>query len=272
MINLKGKVLVIGDVMVDHYLFGDSERVSAEAPVLIIRLKKEEKHPGGAMNVFENINSLGGTADLFSFNLPIKKTRVFSKGQQIVRVDDEKIQEKKYNQRELKILKEKCEWADKIVIADYAKGTVNKQLMDSLFPYRNKVIIDPKPKNKELYKKFPYMMPNEKEALEMSKVKEINLAAEILIKNLRTVIIMTRGKKGISVFDQTSVIDYPTKQQDTFNIIGAGDTTIAALALAQASGYDLKDSVEIANKVAGIVVQKIGTNTVTLEELNEKRN
>ncbi|MDP1695909.1 MAG: D-glycero-beta-D-manno-heptose 1-phosphate adenylyltransferase [archaeon] len=289
------KILVIGDLMLDKYVEGEVSRVSPEAPVPVVKVEREFFELGGAGNVASNVASLGGKAILFSFagkddginvvkNLlrekgieffidenyaTLQKTRIIGRGQQIVRVDREKICEKIFNEETKKLLLEKARECDIIIISDYAKGSITKDLIEFLSVYKSKMIVDPKPSNQHLYKKVYLITPNEKESLEMSGFSEVNKAGEMLKMELNSHILITKGRDGMTLFSD-SRMEIPTYAQEVFDVSGAGDTVIATLALAIAAGSSLEEASIIANHAAGIAVGKKGTYSVKHKELVDK--
>ncbi len=290
------KIIVIGDLILDHFIYGNSVRISPEAPVPVVKLENEIYTLGGAANVAANISSLEGKVTLFGsigknfagekFKEIIKKenihfipfynkkttqkTRIISNGQQITRIDDEEIAPKKIN---LKEHYEMIKNSDLIVISDYAKGVVNSSLINYLRATGKRIIADPKPKNMNSYKDIYLITPNKEESIQMisqnldyNSLKDIHYAGKKLTEDLNTNIIITRGKEGMSIFNK-GVHDIPTKAKKIFDITGAGDTVISAIALSLASSANLNQSAEIANYAAGIVIAKPGTAKVTLKEL-----
>lgn len=291
-------ILVIGDIMLDKYIYGDVTRISPEAPVPVVKLEKEFYDIGGAGNVASNIASLGGNACIFSFvgkdnkadilKVLLKrkkiefyfdnnfmttfKIRVIGKGQQLIRIDKEETKEKIFSDEMKKIILEKAQDADLIVISDYSKGAVTEDLMNLLKNYKKKILIDPKPKNKasfSLYKDALLITPNEKEALEMSNSSNIEEAGEKLKKELNSNLLVTRGEKGMMLFSDKT-IEIPTYALEVYDVSGAGDSVIAALSLALSSGCSLEESAIIANHAAGIAVEKRGTYSVPLNELKNR--
>ncbi len=292
---LNAKIVVIGDIMLDKYVFGNVSRISPEAPVPIVNVIEESYKLGGAANVAANISSLGGSASLFGFigsdenakillNLSeIKgvksffdtnhkttvKERIIGGEQQIVRLDWEDTLSKYFNSKTLESLKQESVTSNVIIISDYAKGCVTESLINFLKPFNKKIIIDPKPQNIALYTNSFLITPNEKEALEMSPKKEIYSAGKDLQNRLKCNILITRGEKGMALFSDKQ-IEIPTVAKEVYDVTGAGDTAIATLSLALSSGYPLEESVILANYAAGISVGKKGTYQVRLDELKEE--
>jgi D-beta-D-heptose 7-phosphate kinase / D-beta-D-heptose 1-phosphate adenosyltransferase len=289
------KIVVIGDVMLDKYIFGNVSRISPEAPVPILTVNEESYRLGGAANVAANISSLGGDVSLFGFvgkdenskilsNLfrekGIKsfldtnhkttvKERIIGRDQQMIRLDREDNSPKYFTPEILAPLKKKSLASDVIIISDYAKGCVTSDLMRVLKSFNKKIIVDPKPQNTSLYSNCFLITPNEKEALEMSSQSEVYSAGKYLRDNLGCNVLITRGEKGMVLFSDTN-IEIPTVAKEIYDVTGAGDTAIATLSLALSCGSSLEEAVILANHSAGISVGKIGTSTVSIEELRKE--
>jgi rfaE bifunctional protein kinase chain/domain len=294
--NFKEKnILVIGDIMLDKYIFGNVERISPEAPVQIVNVKKEKFIPGGAANVANNIAALNANAFMIGVigndteatilinelkkrnidtegiitdqNKPTtQKVRILGQKQQLLRIDYEK---KDYLNKEtenkiINFIKEKIEKIDAIIISDYAKGVITKNLIQNIkdIAKNNIIIVDPKPKHKDFYKNTTLITPNLKEAKEMADNEED------LIKELNTAILVTKGEKGMSLLEKNgNITNIPTKAKEVYDVSGAGDTVVATLTLALSSNATLKQAAILANHAAGITVGKVGTSTVTTEEI-----
>ncbi len=307
------KVLVIGDLMLDTYLIGDSTRISPEAPIPIVKIEESKEMLGGAGNVARSIVALGGSATIFgvtgiddeakrmkklfekeniaSHFLALEnrvttiKTRVLARGQQMLRMDKESSEKLEKNKREefISLLKHELKNFDIVVVSDYAKGLVTQELMDFLTNFRNenglklKILADPKPENKDLYKNTYLLTPNQKETSELSHMK-INtledvkqagfaLKSQLNLDNILT----TLGPQGMALFSQKNseeqIWHIPTTAQQVFDVTGAGDTVIASIALALSVDIDLLDACVLANFAAGIVVGKVGSATASQEEL-----
>lgn len=302
------KVIVIGDIMLDKYIWGDVSRVSPEAPVQVVKVEKESYAPGGAANVANNVAALQGitymigivgadlgreilTTELKSRTIntdgliedknrpTIQKVRVVGRGQQLLRFDYEKkgyLDEDK-EKKILDFITKRIKDIDAIIISDYAKGTITKNLAEKLIELTNEkkktIIIDPKPEHKNFYRNATLITPNHKEVSKMLNIEEENGEMIIrkgknLVEELNTSIIITRGEKGMTIIEKNlEETNIPTKAKEVFDIIGAGDTVVATLALAMASGATLKEAAILANHAAGITVGKIGTSTVLVEEI-----
>jgi D-beta-D-heptose 7-phosphate kinase/D-beta-D-heptose 1-phosphate adenosyltransferase len=296
------KVAVFGDIMLDEYLYGTVSRISPEAPVPILRVEKKEYFLGGAANVAHNISSLGGKAHLFGLlgddhksktiirmldekgishtlydrlKETIQKTRIIASNQQIVRVDSEEAVALSMD-IEKNIRSEIAHISPSIiVVSDYAKGFITVGLLSLLKDYTAqngiKLIIDPKPGHKHFYPGAFLITPNTSEAFEMSGVYSIEEAGKKLKDELSSHILITKGKDGMSLFEKGNdkVLHFPTRAREVYDITGAGDTVAAALSLALSTGATLKDATILANHVAGLVVEKIGTACVSKSELED---
>ncbi|MBU0760091.1 MAG: bifunctional heptose 7-phosphate kinase/heptose 1-phosphate adenyltransferase [Nanoarchaeota archaeon] len=294
--NFRGtKIVIIGDVMLDRYLQGNVSRINPEAPVPIVSLENEFNELGGAANVASNVVSLGGRVSLFGFvgkdknaeivkellkekgiayfldenQVTTQKTRIIGGEQQLLRCDKEETSEKSFSETTKEKMINEIREAKIILISDYAKGAVNYGLIKTLSAFKNKIIVDPKPKNKELYKGVFLISPNEKEAKEMALCSDLKKSGEILRENLETNVLVTRGKEGMSLFSD-QYLEIPTYARAVYDVTGAGDSAIAALALAVAAGARLSEAAIIANHAAGIAVEKTGTYSVSLKELTDK--
>jgi rfaE bifunctional protein kinase chain/domain len=303
------KILVIGDLMIDEYLWGSVERISPEAPVQIVEIIKETYTLGGAGNVVNNLVSLG--ADVFTAgvigedsdaNLLInifnelnintnglikekkrpttKKTRVMAANQHVLRIDREtkdKIPNKTID-RILDYIEDNIPNIDIIIISDYGKGVVSSELVKKTATFAKKydkmIMADPKGDNFKKYSGAYLITPNKKEASIASKIKIKNSkdlfdAGKKLINSANfEAILITCGKEGIFYLDKNGKsIHIPAQAKQVFDVSGAGDTVIATLALSIASGASFEEGAQAANIAGGIVVGKVGTASVLIEEL-----
>lgn len=297
------KILVFGDIILDRYIFGQVERISPEAPVPVVKVDSEEMRLGGAGNVAANIDQLGAKALLLGVvgadgyadeiarlkktgnwvisdpaNQTIVKTRIISQRQQIVRVDREG--QIRLGAAVLDRIKAAVDAAemDAIIVSDYAKGTVNAEVM-SLLKARSvarsiPIVVDPKPPHFDFYRGVTGITPNQKEAEAMAGNPvagdlDVALALKRIRRKFRTdFALITRGGKGISAAEKNrKIFHLPAFSHEVFDVTGAGDTVVAVLTLALAAGADLREAVALANAAASIVVEKIGTAQVGLEEL-----
>jgi len=304
----KKKILIVGDVMVDKYLFGEVDRISPEAPVQVVKVNKETMLPGGAANLANNVVAMGGQAELvgtlgqdepgkqlisileknkigfsgivFDHHKPtITKTRVLSHNQQLIRLDYENTQELE-EEREKAIVKSFEMLAtdvDIVVFSDYDKGTLTSSLIKNLISIAkdiNKTIIaDTKCRHHELYKGIDLITPNHREASKMTNIagstdQDIIGMGQKLCSEMQCSVLITRANEGMSLFDTTGkVMHYPTEAKEVFDVSGAGDTVVAAIALSVASGASYEEASIIANQAAAIEVSKLGTATVSQKEL-----
>ncbi|MFZ2150422.1 MAG: PfkB family carbohydrate kinase [Candidatus Absconditicoccaceae bacterium] len=302
------QITVIGDSMLDKYIYGNTDRKNPESPMPLLSVEKEEYRLGGASNVANNIVSLNGGANLISvigndFNgdnfkqlcqqykinlIPIlsdkptiTKMRFIDSQykQQLLRVDyEEKILIKDSDIEDIikTLIIEKPKF---IIISDYNKGIINQYLTDSLKKFSEetgtKILVDAKPQNLALFNGVYLIKPNFKEFCEMIGKKIDNTDDNIasfgkeFTKKYSTNLVVTRGSKGSSLITKDGNIFHiqPSEERKVFDVTGAGDTFIATIAYALDHGYTLEDSVKLANKASGIVVEKVGTATITKEEL-----
>ncbi len=300
------RVAVVGDLICDKYVIGKVERISPEAPVPVVRVEKEKYFLGGASNVALNLKSLGSEVFLFGvvgndscgkrlLNMirdsgldvgniltledrpTTLKTRVIAQSQQIVRFDREKILriDKKHAYEIVKGVKESG--VNAVIVSDYGKGVVSDYLIDELKKIGVFIAVDPKIKNAYAYNGVDIITPNLKEAQEISGIEidafpnGIELAAKKIIKKTKCrYLLITEGEKGMSLFDENGLIlKQESQAKEVYDVTGAGDTVIAVLTAAISSGFDIKDAVALSNAAAGIVVGKMGTATVSLEELKK---
>ena len=302
------RIAVIGDLMLDKSIYGDVLRISPEAPVQVVNVTKEEYRPGGSANVASNIAALSAKAvvigvagndsackilkgRLESMGIDtsgvfvdesrptIQKVRILGQHQQLLRVDYEKNESipKKIQQGILSYLKRIIRDIDAIVISDYNKGMVcedfTSEILDICRKSRKVIVVDPKPSNKKFFNKVSLIAPNHKEASEMVGIEEksdddLIRIGKKLVKEINSNVLITRGEKGMSLFDKKGPItNIPTKAKEVYDVTGAGDTVCATLTLALACGCSLKNASILANHAAGIVVGKLGTSTISLDEL-----
>ena len=304
------RVLIVGDVMIDQYLFGDAERISPEAPVPVIRLEQERCYLGGAGNVARNVTALGGKATLVGVAgdddagrmlqellrqvaidayLPLcpgrvttLKTRVLARNQQMLRLDRETPCPLKPEEERLLLdrLAPLAGEHEALILSDYDKGLVSPSFMEALrallasLPGAPLVFVDPRPQNMHLYQGAFLLTPNLKESADTVRLPtrsrdEIIAAGRALMAHSDARhLLMTLGAQGMALFLPTGEVwRIPTAAQAVFDVSGAGDTVIGALALGMAAGMPLLPACMLANFAAGIVVAKVGTATATPDEL-----
>lgn len=304
------RLLVIGDIMVDEYIWGEVHRISPEAPVPIVEVQSESLRLGGAANVANNIRSLGGevvicgTAGDDFMGQKLKellktigvsaegvfseegrpttlKTRVIAHSQQVVRFDREVRGNvsKKITRQALEFTEAQLPEIDAIVISDYAKGMITPALLRALIPLckqRGKIMtVDPKIPHFSEYRGVTLMTPNHHEAgmalnMTIKTEQDIVLAGKRLLEQVDArAILITRGKEGMSLFEKgnSRVFHVSAMARTVYDVTGAGDTVIGVLTLALAAGGTLLDAVLLSNLAAGLAVGKLGTATITPEEL-----
>ncbi len=298
-------VLVCGDLILDRYWYGDTSRISPEAPVPVVHIKDIESRPGGAANVALNIASLGGKVTLVGFvgddieadeleskllefkvdcallrvaeHPTITKLRVLSQNQQLIRLDFEKnAMHGTSNADLLKPYQESLHSVKVVVLSDYAKGTLknSRQLIGLAKAAGIPVLVDPKSSDFSLYTGATLITPNLKEFEAVvghcSTDLELIEKARSLIKSYEIeAILVTRGKEGmILIQEDQDPVNIPTYARDVYDVTGAGDTVIGVLAAVVAAGASIKDAVIIANLAAGLVVAKLGAATVSVGELH----
>ncbi len=302
------QVLVLGDIMVDEYIWGSVSRLSPEAPVPVVEVRAESVRLGGAANVAANIRSLGGRALLVGVvgndppaerlvdqleALGIKsdgvvvdrtrpttiKTRVVAGSQQIVRFDRESSLDlsQQTTDRLLELATERLRDADALLLSDYAKGVIGKRVARRILPLAKRrkkiVVVDPKVHHLHLYKRATVVTPNHHDALAFARfllreAQDLQEVGRKLREELEVdAVLVTRGEQGMSLFEDGRVTHIPAVAKEVYDVTGAGDTVLAALGLALTSRASLQEAAVIANHAAGVVVGKVGTATVSREEL-----
>jgi len=311
--RLRGrKVAVLGDLMLDEYLYGEVNRISPEAPVPIIRVLREQAVLGGAANVAANLKAIGAEPRLVGtlqndaagrrlLDLLTRgeigvegvvldtarpttiKTRVIAQQQQMLRIDREEASEMEDGAVDglRASLERALEGAEVLVVSDYAKGVVGRKIMEIVrelcgakgLPW----IVDPKPAHRAFYQGATLLTPNAKELAELAgfpaQSDEDVIRAGLRLREEQGLggLLVTRGEKGMALFPE----DFqrkapwwiPTVAREVFDVSGAGDTVIAVFSAAIAAGAEWQDAAMLANAAAGVVVGKMGTATVTPQEL-----
>lgn len=310
----QAKILVIGDVIIDQFIWGTVNRISPEAPVPIVNVNREEFLLGGSANVLKNVYSLGGQgalcgvigSDLMGEQLcslvqalpssleglvtgerpTTVKTRVVAQGQQIVRFDREEtgVPGKETLAALIAYLEKHLKDFDAVIVSDYSKGVVNESFMIRLHQLRRAIIadggrtlpliVDPKPANIHRFVGATVITPNNLEASKMSGMdirdEQQLLAASRYIRDEIDceAVLITRGESGMALLQgNDELVTIPTMAKEVYDVTGAGDTVVATLALGLAAGCSMKDAAVLANYAAGIVVGKIGTASVSADEL-----
>jgi D-beta-D-heptose 7-phosphate kinase/D-beta-D-heptose 1-phosphate adenosyltransferase len=302
-------VLVLGDVMLDEFVWGDVTRISPEAPVPVVDVRRESVHLGGAANVLANLVALGargavvgvvgkdGPGERLQVELrdlgsqdglivddtrrSTTKTRIIAHSQLVVRADRESRipVTSKIEDQIIASLKEALKQADAFVVSDYDKGVVTPRILREILPVAYEqvpVLIDPKLRNFNEYRPATLVTPNHLEALRMSDSEDhsddgSHTAARVIREKLGCdAVLITRGDRGMMLLEGDGGPVYvETAAREVYDVTGAGDTVIAALACALACGATMIEAASFANRAAGIVVGKVGTATASAEELIE---
>ena len=309
LLNKSPKILVIGDIMIDKYLWGKTERISPEAPVQVVNINSKSKILGGAGNVVNNLKSLGSNVDIVSIIGDCKnsnelkklftdikvstkylftqkdritsiKSRIVSSNQQVVRYDFESTDEISIeNQKKiLNIFEKNILNYEIILLSDYGKGVLSHNLTQSIIKsakkYNKKVLIDPKSLNYSKYSGAYLLTPNKKEASEATKI-DINSESSLkrALKKLKSDYLLDVSLITLSENGIALYDDklriYPTSSQEVFDVTGAGDTVLASIGFALACKLDIDSAIKFANHAAGVVVKKIGSATTTINEIIE---
>lgn len=298
------RIGVVGDVMLDIFSRGRSERLSPEAPVPVVISESEQYIPGGAANAACNARALGGTIDLFGVvgddergralmtlltergvdtHVMVDATRPTTTKQRIVvanrhllRIDWEAarpLSEEVAQAEALRIIAIMPKW-DTLIIADYAKGYLAEgfiqTVMDAARGRGLPVIIDTKPVNVQYFGTAYLFTPNLKEACDMAECGDVSVAGATLAARLRTPVLITRGAEGMTLFDAGGTHHLLARATDVVDVSGAGDTVVATVALAVASGASLIEAMELATTAAAIAIGKEGTSTVSEDEMRER--
>jgi D-beta-D-heptose 7-phosphate kinase/D-beta-D-heptose 1-phosphate adenosyltransferase len=296
-----GRIVVFGDLMLDEYLFGRADRLSPEKPVPVVTFERRELFPGGAGNVVRNLGALGCEPVLIALvgddeagrecrarleeegydsdglvvdprrSTP-QKTRVHAGQHALVRIDVEEPEgASEWARRELlEVIRRLAPGCDAAVVSDYRKGTVFaeaiRELVDAVEP--RPVVADPKGTDVERYRGVRFLVPNESELSDMSGGAWDDAGAEGLRRRLGLeALILTRSERGIRIFAGGPPRDHAARAREVFDVTGAGDTFAAVLTAFLAAGEDVEVAARLANVAAGIKVRKVGTATVTRDEI-----
>ena len=298
-------ILVVGDLMLDKFIFGDVLRISPEAPIPIVKLQKEEQMLGGCGNVIKNLNNLGVSASPFSVvgkdfagdkildlileqNISVsnisrlenirttEKMRIVAGKQQVARVDWDM---DKINSADLNFenLANEIKSTSGIIISDYAKGVCSNELVKNIIQlsrhYNKPTYVDPKGSNWVKYKDATIITPNTKEAeivvgFRLQSDKDFEIAGEKICSTYDIYgCLITRGADGMSFISKDETFHLKSEAREIFDVSGAGDTVISVLATGLVIDLSYKEASDFANQAAGIVVGHIGTSAITTDEL-----
>uniref|UniRef100_UPI0040476B6A D-glycero-beta-D-manno-heptose-7-phosphate kinase n=1 Tax=Polynucleobacter sp. TaxID=2029855 RepID=UPI0040476B6A len=298
----KARLLIVGDVMLDRYWFGDTERISPEAPVPVVLVSREDERLGGAANVARNAASVGaqisilgvvgddesgkiverllqeqGVKSYLQRDPDLKTTvklRVVARQQQLIRLDFEKAPTHEALLNKLEQFQSLLNEVDAVVFSDYGKGGLTHvtQMITAAKSAGKFVLVDPKGDDYSKYQSASIITPNRAELREVigrwRDEADLTNKAQQLRETLKLdALLLTRSEEGMSLFTANGVEHVKAQAREVFDVSGAGDTVIATMAVALAAGWAPGKAMALANKAGGIVVGKLGTATVSLEEL-----
>jgi D-beta-D-heptose 7-phosphate kinase/D-beta-D-heptose 1-phosphate adenosyltransferase len=319
------KVLVIGDFILDRYVWGKVDRISPEAPIQILKVQSEDNRLGGAVNVVHNLITLGAEVTVLGvigpdyaskkilqlFNsikiqwgknsldykgvifdknrsTPIKE-RMIAHNQQMLRVDKERQNEDYHllpaiERKLLRCFSDNIKSADVIILSDYNKGILTKTLLSKIISLSHKhkkmVLIGPKGRDFKKYQGATTLVPNRSETEEVTGIEitdnkdSYKIAAQQMLKRYALdFVVLTLGPQGLYLLDRKGVSAYdPARHRDVYDVTGAGDTVLATLGIAFASNLSYQQALHLSNLAAGVVVSKVGTATVTRNEIIQHHN
>ena len=298
----KTRLLVVGDVMLDRYWFGDTTRISPEAPVPVVQVGRIDERLGGAANVARNVAALGAQTTILGvagddesgkrviellkssgvdsqleidIQVPtIVKLRVIARQQQLIRLDFEETPSEKALAHKLERFEKLVGSADVVILSDYGKGALGQvaHMIEQARAQDKVILVDPKGEDFEKYRGATVLTPNRSELRQVvgqwSSEEDLTRRAQELRRSLNLqALLLTRSEEGMSLFTEQGVSHVKAQAREVFDVSGAGDTVIATLAVALAAGWPLEKAMALANRAGGIVVGKLGTATVTSEEL-----
>lgn len=304
-------VAVVGDVVLDCFTYGTTSRLSPEAPVPVVHVKERDFSLGGAGNAANNLKALGAipyligrvgdddSADslrdlclsteinsdylITSTQPTITKNRIVAQGQQIVRIDDEKVEisNKKTRSAIISALKRVRKKAEIVLVSDYAKGVIDQEVFDAIKEIwaEGTIIVDPKPRGSVNYSGASFVTPNTQEVTELLSASEPITSDEVAAKAIKALkkklkangILLTRAGDGMTLLDGSKVSHFAaSNRKEVRDVSGAGDTVVATFAACLARGLVAADATELANIAAGLAVSKSGTATVTWAEIIEE--
>ena len=298
----KARLLVVGDVMLDRYWFGDTSRISPEAPVPVVQVGKIDERLGGAANVARNVAALGAKTTILGVigddeagrrvtdllksshvnsqleidsKLPTTvKLRVIARQQQLIRLDFEEAPSEAALAHKLERYEKLVGDADVVILSDYGKGALGPVtlMIEQARAQKKMILVDPKGDDYAKYRGATVLTPNRSELRQVvgqwTSEEDLTKRAQDLRKSLNLeALLLTRSEEGMSLFTDAGVSHVKAQAREVFDVSGAGDTVIGTLAVALAAGWPLERAMALANRAGGIVVGKLGTATVTSEEL-----
>ena len=298
----QARVLVVGDAMLDRYWFGAVDRISPEAPVPVVRVNREEERLGGAANVALNVKTLGAQATLLTVVgddepartlqrlleregvaallgsdpqlYTIVKLRVIGRAQQLIRIDFENQPDHEVLAGMLSDYERVLPEHDAVLFSDYGKGGLTHipRMIELARDAGKPVLIDPKGSDYSRYAGATVITPNRAELAQVigqwsSEAQLHERAQKLRAEHRLAGLLLTRSEEGMSLFDAEGHTQVPAQAREVFDVTGAGDTVIAAMAAMLACGHTLREAMPVANRAGGIVVGKFGTASVSYEEL-----
>jgi rfaE bifunctional protein kinase chain/domain len=298
----KARLLVVGDVMLDRYWFGDTNRISPEAPVPVVQVGKIDERLGGAANVARNVAALGAKTTILGVigddepgnrvNELLKssgvdsqleidskvpttvKLRVIARQQQLIRLDFEEAPSEAALAHKLERYERLVGDADVVILSDYGKGELGQValMIEQARSQKKMILVDPKGDDYAKYRGATVLTPNRSELRQVvgqwTSEEDLTKRAQDLRRSLDLeALLLTRSEEGMSLFTDAGVSHVKAQAREVFDVSGAGDTVIGTLAVALAAGWPLERAMALANRAGGIVVGKLGTATVTSEEL-----
>jgi rfaE bifunctional protein kinase chain/domain len=298
----RARILVVGDVMLDRYWFGEVSRISPEAPVPVVKVERVEERPGGAANVARNCAALGGKVTLLSvvgadeagqalarllaasdidaslhedaqLNTTVK-LRVLGRQQQLLRIDFENSPAHEVLQAKLAEFGQRLAECDAVILSDYGKGGLAHigEMIALARKAGKPVLVDPKGEDYARYAGVSVITPNRAELRQVIGRWRDEADLERRAQQLRDhldigALLLTRSEEGMSLFTPAGTVHEPAVAREVYDVSGAGDTVIATLAVMMACGSPLAEAMTLANRAAGVVVGKLGTATCSLAEL-----
>ncbi len=296
------RVLIVGDVMLDRYWFGEVSRISPEAPVPVVKVERVEERPGGAANVARNVAALGARAMLLSVVgndeagrgltrlleaegiscslhedaqlSTTVKLRVIGRQQQLLRIDFETWPAHEVLRAKLAEFESRLPECDVVILSDYGKGGLTHiaDMIRSARAAGKPVLVDPKGEDYSRYAGATLLTPNRSELRQVvgrwaSEEELAEKAQQLRARLALEALLVTRSEDGMTLFGASGSVHEPALAREVYDVSGAGDTVIATMAVMLACGLDLGSAMRLANRAAGIVVGKLGTATCTLAEL-----
>ena len=298
----QSRVLVVGDVMLDRYWFGSVDRISPEAPVPVVRVERDQDRVGGAANVALNAATLGAQTTLLSVvgadepgrklatllvDTPIRnairqdptlkttvKLRVVARQQQLIRIDFEQKPDHEVLAAMMERYEQELDFHDVVLLSDYGKGGLRhlEQMMNLARHQGKAILVDPKGRDYSRYEGATLLTPNRAELAqvvgEWNGEDDLTAKAQGLRRKLGIeALLLTRSEEGMSLYTDAGELHIPTQAKEVYDVSGAGDTVIATAAVMLGAGMGMEEAVRTANRAAGIVVGKLGTASITSQEL-----